>query len=126
MANNNKRPVFLDLTRIHQPVMAVMSIAHRIAGVLLFLAIPFAAYLLDLSLRGPESFAEARALLDHGAVKLFLWLLIWAFAHHFFAGLRYLLIDLDVGVDLATGRRTAMAALGAGAAAFLLGGVLLL
>ncbi len=126
MRNNSKRPVFLDLTRIHLPVMAVMSIAHRIAGVLLFLAIPAAVYLLDLSLRGPQGYGEAVELLRHGGVKLLLAFLIWAFAHHLFAGIRYLFIDLDVGVGLATGRRTAMVAMGAGVVVFLLGALLLL
>lgn len=126
MKNNNKRPVFLDLTRIHQPVMAVMSIAHRIAGVVLFLAIPAAVYLLDLSLRTPQGYDDVLGLLQHGAVKLLLALLLWAFSHHLFAGIRYLLIDIDVGVDLEMGRRSAMAAMGAGVAVFLIGALLLL
>ena len=65
MKNNNKRPVFLDLTRIHQPVMAVMSIGHRISGVLLFLAIPVAVYLLDQSFSGPQGYADVVILLEH-------------------------------------------------------------
>ncbi len=126
MKNNNKRPVFLDLIRIHHPVMAVMSIGHRVSGVILFLAIPVAVYLLDQSLSGPQGYADAVKLLDNIGMRLFLILLLWAFAHHLFAGIRYLLIDIDVGVDLEAGRRTATAVISAGVLALFLGLLLLL
>ncbi len=126
MKNNNKRPVFFDLTRIHHPVMAVMSIAHRISGVILFLAIPVSAYLLDLSLRSPQGYADVVKLIEYSVVKLFLILLLWAFSHHLFAGIRYLLIDIDVGVELHTARRTATAVICAGVVVLLLGLLLLL
>ncbi len=103
------RPVFLNLLRIRQPVTAIASIAHRISGVLLFLAIPLMIWMVDRSLAGPQGYAEVAALLEGGAMKLLMLLLGWAAAHHFFAGVRFLLLDVDVGIDLATARKTAMA-----------------
>jgi succinate dehydrogenase / fumarate reductase, cytochrome b subunit len=42
-------------------------------------------------------------------VRLGLLVFIWAFLHHFFAGLRFLLIDMNLGVDLPLGRYSAYA-----------------
>lgn len=126
MTNNNKRPVFLNIAKIHMPVMAVMSIGHRITGVLMFLAIPYAVYLLDLSLKSPEDFKRVTDLMDSNFFIMLLILLIWIFAHHFFAGIRYLLIDIDIGVDLNKARITAWIAIVCGIASLFVGAMLLL
>lgn len=118
---NNKRPVYLDLTRIDMPVMAVLSVAHRITGILMFLSIPFVIYLLDLSLGSPQGYEAAISLLDSGLFRLIVLLLLWCFAHHFFAGIRYFMLDLDIGVDVKNGRKSAWCVLGAGLAVTLVG-----
>ena len=109
MKNNQPetRPIFLNLVKIRQPVTALVSIAHRISGVLLFLSIPLFIWMLERSLHSPESYAQLLALLDLAMMKLFLVLFAWAAAHHFFAGVRFLLLDIEWGVDLATARKTA-------------------
>lgn len=107
---NNKpetRPIYLNLLKIRQPVTALVSIAHRISGVLLFLSIPLFIWMLERSLHSPESYAQLLALFDQALMKLFLLLMAWAAAHHFFAGIRFLLLDIEWGVDLATARKTA-------------------
>lgn len=101
------RPVYLNLLKIRQPVTAIVSIGHRISGVLLFLSIPLMIWMLDRSLQGEEGFQAVAALLDQPLLKILLLLMAWAGTHHFFAGIRFLLIDVDWGVDLATARRTA-------------------
>lgn len=109
--NNKKpvaRPVYLNLLKISQPVTALASIGHRISGVLLFLSAPFMIWMLDHSLQGPQGYQLIVALYEQPLMKLVVLLLAWAGAHHFFAGIRFLLIDIDWGVDLATARRTAM------------------
>lgn len=110
------RPIFLELHRLRYPVGAVASIGHRISGVVLALAAPALVYVLDLSLSGEQGYARAAALLDSAAAKLGAVLLAWAFAHHFFAGLRHLLMDVDVGSALPAARRSAWLASAAGAA----------
>ncbi len=126
MYNKNKRPVFLDLTRIHFPVMAILSIGHRISGVLLFLAVPFAAWLLHRSLESPAGYAAVADFLDGPLVHGLLVLLLWMVAHHFYAGIRYLLMDLDLGVDLVSARRSAWTVIGVAIATLFLGVWLLL
>jgi len=110
----NKRPVFLDLTRIDMPVMAALSIAHRITGVLMILSIPLVIYLLDLSLASPQGYETVISLFDSGLFRLIVLLILWCFAHHFFAGIRYFMLDLDIGVNVEAGRKSAWYVLGAG------------
>jgi succinate dehydrogenase / fumarate reductase cytochrome b subunit len=126
MTTTTKRPVHLDLTKIRLPIGGVMSIMHRATGVFLFLATPYLIYLLQLSLSGPEGFTAAGEAL-HGLVgTVFVFLLTWSVSHHLLAGIRYLLIDVDVGVDRAMARRTAFGVVAAGPvlAVLLTGGVL--
>jgi len=95
----DKRPVYLNLFKIRLPVAGMVSLAHRASGILLFIAIPFAVYLLDLSVISPDGFAEVMTILQHPVVLFSEVLLVWALAHHFFAGIRFLLIDADIGVE---------------------------
>ncbi len=107
MQNQRSAPVFLNLFRIHFPVGAVTSIAHRLSGLLLFLSFPLLVYWLDLSLRDPASYANAVEWLHCGWVRLASVFIAWSLIHHLLAGLRFLLIDLGVGVERTTARRSA-------------------
>ena len=95
----DKRPVYLNLLKIKLPLTGMVSFGHRITGVILFLSLPFAVYLLDLSIESQQSFAEAQQLLDQPLMLFVQILLIWSLAHHFFAGIRFLLIDAEIGVE---------------------------
>lgn len=106
------RPKYLDLARIRQPVPAVVSILHRISGAAMFLFAWVLLYLLQESLSSPESYVRFRAVADHWFVKLFLTGMLWAFLHHFFAGLRFLLLDVDIGSELRTTRAMSWGVLG--------------
>lgn len=101
------RPVFLDLARIRFPVGAVASIGHRISGVLLVLALPFAVWFLQLSLRSDAISIETGGFF----FRLAALLLAWAAAHHLFAGVRHLLMDVGIGASLPAARASAYAVL---------------
>jgi succinate dehydrogenase / fumarate reductase, cytochrome b subunit len=109
MQNQRSAPVFLNLFRIRFPVGAVTSIAHRLSGLLLFLAFPVLVYWLDLSLRDPAGYARAVEWLQCDWVRFASVLVAWSLLHHLFAGLRFLLIDLGVGVERTAARRSAWA-----------------
>ena len=100
----DKRPVYLNLLKIRLPLTGIVSFAHRITGVLLFLAIPFAVYLLDLSVQSEQSFHEAQQLLNTPIMLIVQVLLLWSLTHHLFAGIRFLLIDVEIGVDKSQAR----------------------
>jgi len=85
----------------------VTSIVHRISGLLLFLSLPFAIYLLDLSLRGPDSYEEALSWLQNCWVEAGLVLIVWSLLHHLLSGIRFLLIDVEKGVSLQQARSSA-------------------
>ena len=107
MKQKNNRPRFLNLLQIRMPVSGLVSILHRISGVFLVLLFPFLLYLLQLSLTSVDGFAHALAIVGSWPAQLLGVLLLWLFAHHFFAGIRVLLIDLEWGSDLDTARRSA-------------------
>ena len=105
------RPKYLNLFRIRLPVPGWVSILHRISGMGLFIFTGALLYLLQESLQSAESHAHFLALINHWAVKIFLIGMLWAFLHHFFAGLRYLLLDVHVAGDLSAARATSWAVL---------------
>jgi succinate dehydrogenase / fumarate reductase, cytochrome b subunit len=96
-----------DLVRYRLPVPGVLSILHRISGALMFLALPAILVLFDLSLRSEASYQRLRDLAGGWVVKTGLVLLAWALLHHLAAGIRYLLLDLDWGVEREAARRSA-------------------
>jgi succinate dehydrogenase / fumarate reductase cytochrome b subunit len=109
------RPKYLSLSallfEIRLPLSGWVSILHRISGLLLFLAVVWLLFLLDHSLASEAGFEATRRYLGLWPVKLALLVLVWAYCHHFCAGIRFLFLDLDRGVDLATARRTSVVVL---------------
>lgn len=106
------RPVYLDLLRIRQPAPAVVSILHRLSGAILFVAgIPLLLWAVQRSLASPDAYASLQEGLARPAVKLLLLGFIWAYVHHFCAGIRYLLLDLHIGTELKPSRQSAFAVL---------------
>ena len=116
MANavlKRRRPKYLSLAallfQIRLPLPGKVSILHRTSGALL--VFPLAAwllYLLDQSLVSEEGFNHIK---DHylqwPLVKAGLLVFIWAYCHHFCAGIRFLLLDINQGVELQAARRSA-------------------
>lgn len=106
-----KRPKYLNLFEIKLPLAGFASILHRISGFGLFLMLPLLIWLLELSLGSAESYRTLQAIVSHPLAKLLLIGLLWAFLHHFFMGIRILLIDIHVGVAKAQAGASAKAVL---------------
>jgi succinate dehydrogenase / fumarate reductase, cytochrome b subunit len=109
-----RRPEFRNIhvsqiVRYRMPAAAMVSIMHRISGALLFLALPLLLWLFDQSLISEDTFDRMAMGVSGWLVKLVLLVLIWAFLHHLVAGVRYLVLDLHVGLDLEQSRRNALA-----------------
>jgi succinate dehydrogenase / fumarate reductase cytochrome b subunit len=104
-----KRPVYLNLFRIHLPLAGWVSVLHRISGALLFVAIPLAVWGLSVSLSGENGFRRMTGCFSQPLPRLILLLLVWALAHHGFAGLRHLALDVHWGVGLRCARRSSIA-----------------
>lgn len=101
------RPVYLNLLRIRQPVTAVLSILHRITGILLLLCLPGLIYLLDISLSNEAGYLQVTRLLESNFSKVIAVILCWVLGHHLLAGIRFLLLDFDVAIDRSAARVTA-------------------
>jgi len=89
------------------PLAGVVSILHRISGLLMFLFLPFILYLLDQSLVSESTFEYFRSLTSGWFVKLIILALSWAYLHHFCAGLRHLIMDNHIGLDKEGARKSA-------------------
>lgn len=116
---HKKRPKNLNLLSVRFPMSAVMSVGHRAAGVLLFLSLPYFIYIFQLSLTNETGFMQATALLQSPLVKMFCLITIWALAHHFIAGIRYFLLDIDIGIEKKWAQKTAILVMVMGFVVFL-------
>jgi succinate dehydrogenase / fumarate reductase cytochrome b subunit len=108
---NKERPRHLALYQIKLPLPGIISILHRISGLLLFIALPLLLLALQYSLNSIETHTRLLDVLARPLSKLVMLGLLWAFLHHFCAGVRYLLIDLHIGSDLAGARYSSKAVL---------------
>jgi len=88
-----------DLPTYRLPAPGWVSILHRISGVLMFLLLPLIIWMFDTSVSSELSFARFKAVFNQGAsgviMKLIALALIWAYLHHFIAGLRHLYMDIN-------------------------------
>jgi succinate dehydrogenase / fumarate reductase cytochrome b subunit len=95
------------LPRIRLPLPGIVSILHRVSGAWLLVAgIPVLLYAVSRSLASPETYAAMKATVSHPLWKLVLLTLLWSYLHHFCAGIRYLLLDIHRGIELAPARRS--------------------
>ena len=101
------RPVFLEIPNIRLPIPGIVSILHRISGVILFVMLPVLLYLLSGTLSRESAFETYRAIVSNPLVKLILIGVLWAYLHHFLAGVRFLFLDAHKGLELNTARNTA-------------------
>ncbi len=106
-----KRPKNLDLTTIQLPLAGKVSILHRVSGAGMFICFPLLLWLFSASLSSPESFATFKSIAGMLPVKVVLAGLLWAFIHHFCAGIRFLLLDLHIGIEKEEARKSAVAVL---------------
>src|SRR5712691_12800209 len=114
------RPKYYDINLAHLPAPGLLSIFHRVSGALLFFPIlPLLLYMLQASLGSEEGYARLAGFFGHSVVKLALLGVVWLYAHHFFAGIRYLLLDMHIGIDKAPARASAIAVFAFGLAATL-------
>lgn len=103
-----KRPEFrninalTDLPTYRLPAAGIVSILHRVSGVLMFVLMPFIIWMFDTSVSSEISFARFRSAFEIGLgfvpgwfIKLVALSLIWAYLHHFIAGVRHIRMDLS-------------------------------
>ena len=121
MADNAKtpRPVYrnihiTDIVSYRLPAAGIVSILHRISGAIMFLLMPFIIWMFDKSVSTEISYDEFTAIFTGQAgwfFKLIALGLIWAYLHHFCAGMRHLLMEVSHSYSKETGKSTAVTTL---------------
>jgi len=101
-----------QLASYRLPPAGVLSILHRVSGALLFLMLPVLLWLFEASLLSERTFERFRELTSGWFARLVLLAVIWALLHHLFAGIRFLLLDLHVGIEKESARRSAFVVFG--------------
>ena len=103
---NSERPVNLQL--FPQPFTAMVSITHRITGVILFVGVAFGLYALDLALSSEQGFAAAVQLTQSPLGVFILMGLLFALMFHLVAGIKHLLLDFHMGDTYEAAQRSAI------------------
>jgi succinate dehydrogenase / fumarate reductase, cytochrome b subunit len=119
-----KRPEFRninalqDLPTYRLPPAGWVSILHRVSGLLMFLLMPLIIWMFDNSISSEFSYAKFAAAFNIGLgfvpgwfMKLVALALIWAYLHHFIAGLRHLYMDMCHAVSKEFGKSSAIVTL---------------
>ena len=98
--SGKSRPVFLNLLQIKFPVTAIISILHRVSGVVTIILLPFWLVFLKKLMVSPESYASLLASISQSfLLKLFLWLGVVSIWYHALAGLRHLVMDFGIAEE---------------------------
>ena len=108
----------VDAMQYRLPLAGWVSILHRASGTLLFLLMPFIIWMFDTSVTSEVSFESFRSAFVAGIgflpgwfIKLVALALIWAYLHHFIAGVRHLWMDMTHSVSKEFGRQSALTTL---------------
>lgn len=107
-----------DLPSYRLPVAGIVSILHRISGLLMFLLMPLIIWMFDTSVSSEISFAKFSSAFNIGLgfvpgwfMKLVALALIWAYLHHLIAGVRHVYMDLTHSVTKEFGKSSAVVTL---------------
>src|SRR6185437_15592 len=93
-----------SITKYWMSMNAIVSILHRISGVILFLLIPFMLWLLDQSLSSQASFQSLQGYFGSLAIRFLVWILLSALVYHLLAGIKHLLMDFGFLETIKTSR----------------------
>ena len=112
---------FTDLPTYRLPPAGWVSILHRVSGAIMFILLPFIIWMFDTSISSEISFAKFSGAFTVGLgfvpgwfMKLVALAVIWAYLHHFIAGLRHLYMDINHAVSKEFGKSSALVTLGLG------------
>ncbi|MEP1471774.1 MAG: succinate dehydrogenase, cytochrome b556 subunit [Halieaceae bacterium] len=119
----DNRPVNLDISTMRLPITAWASITHRASGVFLFVGMAVLIWMLDASLRSPESFDQMVGVLTSPLAKLVLWAIFAGMMYHTVAGIKHLVADFGIGETMEGGVLGARIVIVVSAVLIVLGGL---
>ena len=108
------KPVYINLFKIQLPLSALLSITHRVSGMLIFfLVLPVSAYIFNLLLQSLDSFSLFMDSYNTSIfIRTFVLFNILVFEYHVIAGIRHMLMDFHlISETLSSSNTSAMVAL---------------
>ena len=92
------KPVYINLFKIQLPLSALLSITHRVSGMLIFfLVLPASAYILNILLDSQLSYdLFIESYQSSTLLRTFVLFNILIFQYHIIAGLRHMLMDFHI------------------------------
>ena len=103
-----------DLPNYRLPIAGIVSILHRVSGLLMFVLLPFIIWMFDTSLTSEISYDAFRSVFIAGVgfvpgwfFKLVALAIIWAYLHHWLAGIRHIRMDIKHTVTKEQGQSSA-------------------
>ena len=100
--SNTKHPTSPHLQIYRLPLTALLSITHRITGVILALGCLLLVWILAVAAEGAEAYAALESHLGSWYGQIFLIGFIFALYLHFCNGVRHLFWDAGYGFELET------------------------
>tara|TARA_B110000879_G_C11111749_1_gene487740 strand:- start:100 stop:420 length:321 start_codon:yes stop_codon:yes gene_type:complete len=86
--------------------MAIVSILHRLSGLLLACLIPVILLGLSVSLRSSASFEHLQQCLSAPWSKFLIWFFWASLMYHLLAGIRHMIMDFGFGESVSTARKS--------------------
>ena len=92
------KPVYINLFKIQLPISGLLSISHRVSGMLIFfMVLPFSAYMFNILLASQDSFALFIESYNSSIfLRTFVLFNVLIFEYHVIAGIRHLLMDFHI------------------------------
>ena len=106
--SSDKRPVFLNLSQIHLPVTALVSILHRVSGVGMILSLPVVTLIMYVCMLSPAVYASMIKILEYDLAKVFMLLVLSGTMYHILAGVRHIYQDFSGAHGLVAARVSAV------------------
>ena len=115
MAENNSRPVDLQMLKFSWPVTAIASITHRISAVIIWVGLGILLATLYCASRSQADFAAVAELIETNFFAQFvLWGLLSAFGYYSMGTIKHLIQDMGFCEEFDGGKMISWVAISSG------------
>jgi len=104
----NKPPLSPHIQIYKWHISSLVSISHRITGIINIIAISFICLLVSLLVFGESNYEFINLFLSSSIGKFFILGLTWSFSFQILSEIRHLIMDLGYGFELRTTKITGL------------------
>ena len=95
----NNRPLSPHLQVYKLPLTGIISITHRLTGVILAFGLVLYVASFFIILQGSDAYLDLQSILDNILIRICLWFFIYALFFHLCHGIRHLIWDVGTGFE---------------------------